>query len=65
MGSALLAIDTGLMGPNYSISTACAMANYCFYSAANLIRRDEANIMLAAGTEEEELAGGEGLSWLR
>ncbi|RVX04109.1 3-oxoacyl-[acyl-carrier-protein] synthase I, chloroplastic [Vitis vinifera] len=39
MGSALLAIDTGLMGPNYSISTACATANYCFYAAANHIRR--------------------------
>jgi len=51
MGSALLAIDTGLMGPNYSISTACATANYCLYSAANHIRRGEADIMLAGGTE--------------
>ncbi|XP_022773491.1 3-oxoacyl-[acyl-carrier-protein] synthase I, chloroplastic-like isoform X2 [Durio zibethinus] len=51
MGSALLAIDTGLMGPNYSISTACATANYCFYSAANHIRRGEADIMVAGGTE--------------
>ncbi|RHN43497.1 putative thiolase [Medicago truncatula] len=39
MGSALLAIETGLMGPNYSISTACATANYCFYAASNHIRR--------------------------
>lgn len=39
MGSALLAIELGLMGPNYSISTACATANYCFYAAANHIRR--------------------------
>ncbi len=30
MGGALLAIDTGFMGPNYSISTACATANYAF-----------------------------------
>uniref|UniRef100_A0A7N0SVD6 3-oxoacyl-[acyl-carrier-protein] synthase I, chloroplastic n=1 Tax=Kalanchoe fedtschenkoi TaxID=63787 RepID=A0A7N0SVD6_KALFE len=51
MGSALLAIDTGLMGPNYSISTACATANYCFHSAANHIRRGEADIMIAGGTE--------------
>ncbi|GLJ18665.1 hypothetical protein SUGI_0332900 [Cryptomeria japonica] len=51
MGSALLAIDTGLMGPNYSISTACATANYCFFAAANHIRRGEADIMLAGGTE--------------
>ncbi|KAM3396587.1 3-oxoacyl-OS-acyl-carrier-protein [Capsicum galapagoense] len=51
MGSALLAIDTGLMGPTYSISTACATANYCFYAAANHIRRGEADIMVAGGTE--------------
>eukprot|EP01018_Ginkgo_biloba_P024774 Gb_11726 [translate_table: standard] len=51
MGSALLAIDTELMGPNYSISTACATANYCFYAAANHIRRGEADIMVAGGTE--------------
>ncbi|KAG8365610.1 hypothetical protein BUALT_Bualt18G0123700 [Buddleja alternifolia] len=51
MGSALLAIDLGLMGPNYSISTACATSNYCFYAAANHIRRGEADLMLAGGTE--------------
>lgn len=31
-GGALLAIDQGFMGPNYSISTACATANYAFVS---------------------------------
>nr|GMD11603.1 3-oxoacyl-[acyl-carrier-protein] synthase I, chloroplastic [Ipomoea batatas] len=51
MGSALLAIDLGFMGPNYSISTACATSNYCFYAAANHIRRGEADLMLAGGTE--------------
>ncbi|CAH9105868.1 unnamed protein product [Cuscuta epithymum] len=51
MGSALLAIDIGFMGPNYSISTACATSNYCFYAAANHIRRGEADLMLAGGTE--------------
>ncbi|MED6145885.1 3-oxoacyl-[acyl-carrier-protein] synthase I, chloroplastic [Stylosanthes scabra] len=60
MGSALLAIDTGLMGPNYSISTACATANYCFYSAANHIRRGEADIMLAGGTEAAIVPTGVG-----
>ena len=38
MGGALLAIELGFMGPNYSISTACATANYCFNSAAMHIR---------------------------
>lgn len=51
MGSALLAIDLGFMGPNYSISTACATSNYCFYAAANHIRRGEADMMIAGGTE--------------
>lgn len=51
MASALLAIDLGLMGPNYSISTACATANYCFFAAANHIRRGDADIMVAGGTE--------------
>ncbi|XP_039142610.1 3-oxoacyl-[acyl-carrier-protein] synthase I, chloroplastic-like [Dioscorea cayenensis subsp. rotundata] len=60
MGSALLAIDTGLMGPNYSISTACATANYCFYAAANHIRRGEADIMVVGGTEGAILPVGVG-----
>lgn len=51
MGSALLGMDIGFMGPNYSISTACATSNYCFYAAANHIRRGEADIMVAGGTE--------------
>ncbi|KAJ4979325.1 hypothetical protein NE237_010105 [Protea cynaroides] len=51
MGSALLAIDLGFMGPNYSISTACATSNYCFYAAANHIRKGEADIMIAGGNE--------------
>ncbi|XP_043709338.1 3-oxoacyl-[acyl-carrier-protein] synthase I, chloroplastic-like [Telopea speciosissima] len=51
MGSALLAIELGFMGPNYSISTACATSNYCFYAAANHIRQGEADLMIAGGTE--------------
>ena len=45
------AMDVGFMGPNYSISTACATSNYCFYAAANHIRRGEADIIIAGGTE--------------
>ena len=29
MPGAILAMDLGFMGPNYSISTACATGNYC------------------------------------
>jgi hypothetical protein len=39
------------MGPNYSISTACATANYAFVAAANHIRKGEADVMLAGGSE--------------
>ncbi|KAI5063532.1 hypothetical protein GOP47_0022079 [Adiantum capillus-veneris] len=60
MASALLAIELGLMGPNYSISTACATANYCFYAAANHIRRGEADIMVAGGTEAAIVPAGLG-----
>jgi len=51
MGGALLAIDIGFMGPNYSISTACVTANYCIYSAAEHILRGEADLMLCGGAE--------------
>uniref|UniRef100_Q94G70 3-oxoacyl-[acyl-carrier-protein] synthase n=1 Tax=Coriandrum sativum TaxID=4047 RepID=Q94G70_CORSA len=51
MGSALLAIDLGFMGPNYSIVAACATSNYAFYAAANHIRSGEADLMLAGGAE--------------
>lgn len=51
MGGGLLAIDTGFMGPNYSISTACATANYSIYSAAEHLRRGDADLMICGGAE--------------
>jgi 3-oxoacyl-[acyl-carrier-protein] synthase II len=51
MGGAILAIDLGFTGPNYSISTACATANYCIVSAAEHIRRGDADLMLCGGAE--------------
>lgn len=51
MGGSLLAIDLGFKGPNYSISTACATANYCIISAAQHIQRGDADLMLSGGTE--------------
>lgn len=51
MGGALLGIDLGFMGPNYSISTACATANYSIIAAANHIRRGDADLMLCGGVE--------------
>jgi len=51
MGGALLAIDLGFMGPNYSISTACATANYSIHAAAEHLRKGEADVMLCGGAE--------------
>ncbi|XP_020273733.1 3-oxoacyl-[acyl-carrier-protein] synthase II, chloroplastic-like isoform X8 [Asparagus officinalis] len=42
MSSAMLAMDMGWMGPNYSISTASATSNFCILNAANHIIRGEA-----------------------
>jgi 3-oxoacyl-[acyl-carrier-protein] synthase II len=51
MGGALLGIDTGFMGPNYSISTACATSNYSIHSAAEQIWQGRADLMLCGGAE--------------
>jgi len=51
MGGALLAIDLGFMGPNYSISTACATSNFCIHAAAEQIQQGKADIMLCGGAE--------------
>jgi 3-oxoacyl-[acyl-carrier-protein] synthase II len=51
MGGALLSIDFGFTGPNYSISTACATATHSIVAAANHIRRGDAEIMVCGGAE--------------
>ena len=51
MGGALLAIDIGFMGPNYSISTACATSNSSIYAAAEQIQQGHADLMLCGGAE--------------
>ncbi|KAJ9558200.1 hypothetical protein OSB04_012814 [Centaurea solstitialis] len=51
MGPAKLAMDLGFMGPNYSISAACATSNFCFCAAANHIREGKVDLMIAGGVE--------------
>ncbi len=51
MASGLLAIDLGFMGPNYSISSACATSNHSIIAAANHIRNGDADLMLSGGVE--------------
>lgn len=58
IGGALLAMDAGFMGPNYSISTACATGNYSIINAANHIRLGHADVMVAGGSEDALLPLG-------
>ncbi|MBI3900528.1 MAG: beta-ketoacyl-ACP synthase II, partial [Chlamydiia bacterium] len=51
MAGALIAIDTGFMGPNYSISTACATSNNSIHAAAEQILQGKADLMLCGGAE--------------
>jgi 3-oxoacyl-[acyl-carrier-protein] synthase II len=58
MSGALLGIDLGFMGPNYSVSTACATSNYAIISAANHLRAGEADLMICGGVEAPILPMG-------
>nr|GMD32162.1 3-oxoacyl-[acyl-carrier-protein] synthase II, chloroplastic-like [Ipomoea batatas]GMD32194.1 3-oxoacyl-[acyl-carrier-protein] synthase II, chloroplastic-like [Ipomoea batatas] len=60
MGSAILSMDLGWMGPNYSISTACATSNFCILNAANHIIRGEADMMLSGGSDSVIIPTGVG-----
>ena len=51
MAPALIAMDYGLMGPNYSISTACATANYCIDAAYQHLVEGRADVIVCGGTE--------------
>jgi len=63
MPGALLAMDLGFMGPNYSISTACATGNYCILQAADHIRRGDADLMLAGGADAAVIPSGISKEW--
>lgn len=58
MSGALLSIDLGFQGPNYSISTACASANYAIIAAANHIRHGDADLFICGGTEAPIIPSG-------
>ncbi len=60
MGSALTAMDLGFMGPNYSISSACASGNFCILNSVDHIRNGEADLMLAGASDAAILPSGMG-----
>ena len=51
MAGGMLGMDIGFMGPNYSISTACATGNNSIIAAVRHIQIGEADLMLCGGTE--------------
>ncbi|MGI6458456.1 MAG: beta-ketoacyl-ACP synthase II [bacterium] len=51
MASGYVSIRYGLRGPNSSVVTACATGNHAIGDACKIIQRDEADIMLAGGSE--------------
>jgi 3-oxoacyl-[acyl-carrier-protein] synthase II len=51
MPAGLVSILTGAKGPNTSLATACATSAHAIGDAANIIRRGDADAMIAGGTE--------------
>ncbi len=51
MAAAQVSMELGLKGPLSCICTACASGNHALGDAAEIIRRGQADVMLAGGTE--------------
>ncbi len=51
MGPGLISILTGAKGPNYAVVTACASSTHALGEAAEVIRRGDADVMIAGGSE--------------
>ena len=51
VGSGQVAIAFGMLGPNFAIVSACATGAHAIGEAWETIRRDDADVMLAGGTE--------------
>ncbi len=61
VGSGQIAIAFGMLGPNFATVSACATGAHAIGEAWETIRRDDADIMLAGGTEaaiHEAIVGG-------
>jgi 3-oxoacyl-[acyl-carrier-protein] synthase II len=61
VGSGQIAINFGMLGPNIAIVSACATGAHAIGEAWETIRRDDADVMLAGGSEaaiHEAVLGG-------
>ncbi len=61
VGSGQIAISFGMTGPNFATVSACATGGHAIGEAFETIRRDDADVMLAGGSEAgifEPLVGG-------
>jgi 3-oxoacyl-[acyl-carrier-protein] synthase II len=61
VGSGQIAISFGMTGPNFATVSACATGGHAIGEAFETIRRDDADVMLAGGSEAgiyETLIGG-------
>ncbi|HEX7472413.1 MAG TPA: beta-ketoacyl-ACP synthase II [Candidatus Limnocylindrales bacterium] len=61
VGAGQIAINTGALGPNFAVVSACATGGHAIGEAWETIRRRDAEVMLAGGTEAgifEPLVGG-------
>jgi 3-oxoacyl-[acyl-carrier-protein] synthase II len=46
-----VAIEYGIQGPNFCITSACATATHCLGESMRIIRNGEADVMIAGGSE--------------
>jgi 3-oxoacyl-[acyl-carrier-protein] synthase II len=61
IGAGQIAINSGALGPNFAVVSACATGGHAIGEAWEAIRRRDADVMLAGGTEAgiyEPLVGG-------
>ncbi|TVS02801.1 MAG: beta-ketoacyl-[acyl-carrier-protein] synthase family protein [Rhodobacteraceae bacterium] len=57
-GTSHVAMEYGLRGPAYTVSTACASANHAIGQAMQMIRAGQADVMLTGGAEAMLCFGG-------
>lgn len=61
VGAGQIAIQFGMTGPNFTTVSACATGGHAIGEASEIIRRDDADVMIAGGAEAaifEAMVGG-------